>query len=169
MYVLHPGFSLFASLGYIDGDDSIVSFTLWKAVASTEANKFIRSTAIQEVKASLRRWYQRGRRVLLWSQMFPSAIFFKEVTAMKNSWSLDNFLVAKSLINRMIMTSWGRRTFIPVNRVESEYSTAFWPCEMPLFSRGEEVDMASNVSKSKYNISLSKSDSLYSFCNTLSY
>jgi len=43
---LTPDFSLFAGLDYIDGANSTVSFSLWKAAAFTEASKFIQLAAI---------------------------------------------------------------------------------------------------------------------------
>jgi len=46
-------FSLFASLGYIDGADSTISSCQWKTIAFIEANKnnkFIQSADIQKSK-----------------------------------------------------------------------------------------------------------------------
>jgi len=78
---LSPKFFLFTGLDYIDGADSTVSFSLWKAIVFTEASKFSRSTAIQEVRASLRRWHQRGRRKPVWFQILFSPIFLKGATS----------------------------------------------------------------------------------------
>jgi len=115
------------------------------------------------------------------SRILPSPILFKKVTMIENSCTLDDFLVAKSPIKWNIMALWGRGIFMPVGQVESECSTAFRSRRTPLFSRGEEVDLLflatiekvclriSNIPRRKYNLSLSKSDPLYSFCNTLSY
>jgi len=50
------------------------------------------------------------------------------------------YLVARSFIKRRITGLWGR-TFTHVGQMQSEYSTVFWPQEIPLFSRGEEVDL----------------------------
>jgi len=120
---------------------TLLSFSLWKAVAFTEASKFIRSATIQEVRASLRRWHQKRRGGSVWSRILPSLILFKEMTTTKNTCSLDDFLVVRYSIKQRIKTLWGRKIFTLVGRVESECSTAFRPRETLLFSRGEKVDL----------------------------
>ena len=114
------------------------------------------------------------------SQILPSPILLKEVTATKNPCSLDAFLMVEMLIKWRITALWrpshqlvGWNQNAPLHFNLEKYHCSQEERKLICYSRPQSRGQAScifNISRSEYNISLSKRDFLVLlYCNTQSY